>query len=291
MKTSVITFSRNDGYKEKERVAIHLNTLLDTFDEVNYVDWNSPNHSLLYDVMDLVPKTGRIKHFVIPPSIHQMYTDSIPNFPKCFGPISFNLALRRTDADWIVSTTTDNIPPTKEELHRIIKNSDENTFYTISRREIEYSDALKNINNLKEYREYLKQTTEPRYYPAKVTPNDEYSLINCCGDFQLAPRKVWLDIKGFEENMFYNCFIDTNVQKKAVLNGYKIKALFDIPVYHMSHKNILPQGGDAENIHEIAKHTPPPVYNDPWEWVEWFTKSQNDDNWGLADTEIEYEVF
>jgi hypothetical protein len=286
MKTSVITFSRNDGYKEKERVAIHLNTLLDTFDEVNYVDWNSPNHSLLYDVMDLIPKTGRIKHFVIPSSVHQLYADNIPDFPKCFGPISFNLALRRTDADWVVSTTTDNIPPTKEELQEIIKNSDENTFYTISRREIEYSDALKNIDNLKEYREYLKQTTEARYCPAKVTPNDEYSLINCCGDFQLAPRKIWWDVKGFEENMFYNCFIDTNVQKKAVLNGYKIKALFDIPIYHMSHDNILPQAHTTK-LHENTSKKPI-VYNDAWDWVEWFKESQNTDNWGLADTEIEF---
>ena len=289
MKTSVITFSRNDGYKEKERVAIHLNTLLDTFDEVNYVDWNSPNHSLLYDVMDLVPKTGRIKHFVIPSSIHQMYADNIPDFPKCFGPISFNLALRRTDADWVVSTTTDNIPPTKEELQEIIKNSDENTFYTISRREIEYSDALKNIDNLKEYREYLKQTTEARYYPAKVTPNDEYSLINCCGDFQLAPRKIWWDVKGFEENMFYNCFIDTNVQKKAVLNGYKIKALFDTPMYHMSHDNILPQAHTTK-LHENASKKPI-IYNDSWEWVEWFKESQNTDNWGFGDTDIEFEII
>jgi hypothetical protein len=37
MKTAVITFSRNDGYKEKERFAIHLTELLETFDEVNYV--------------------------------------------------------------------------------------------------------------------------------------------------------------------------------------------------------------------------------------------------------------
>jgi hypothetical protein len=287
MKTAVVTFSRNDGYKEKERVAIHLNTLLDTFDEVNYVDWNSPTHSLLYDVMDLIPKTGRIKHFVIPPSVHQIYDNSIPNFPNCFGPISFNLALRRTDADWVVATTTDNIPPNKEELHSII-NNDKDTFYTISRREIEYSEVLKNINNLQEYREYLKQITEPRYYPAKVTPNDEYSLINCCGDFQLASRKVWWDIKGFEENMFYNCFIDTNVQKKAVLNGYKIKALFDIPMYHMSHDNILPQVHTTK-LHKNASKKPI-IYNDSWDWVEYFTESQNSDNWGLADTEIEYEM-
>ena len=53
MKTSFILYSRNDGYKEKERFAIHLTTMLETFDEVIYVDWNSPTHSFLYDVLDM----------------------------------------------------------------------------------------------------------------------------------------------------------------------------------------------------------------------------------------------
>jgi hypothetical protein len=289
MKTSVITFSRNDGYKEKERFAIHLNTLLDTFDEVNYVDWNSEGKSFLYEVEDLVPKTGRIKHFVIPPSIHKIYSTYIPDIPKCFVPISFNLALRRTDADWVVATTTDNIPPSKEELHNIINNSDNNTFYTVSRREIEYSEALANINNLTHYRQYLKETTEPRYYYAKVTPNDDYSLINCCGDFQLAPRKIWWDVKGFEENMFHNCFVDTNVQKKAHLAKYKLEALFDIPLYHMSHDNILPQANTSK-LHKNASKTPP-KYNDSLEWVEFFKESQNTSDWGLGNTEIEFELI
>lgn len=289
MKTSVITFSRNDGYKEKERFAIHLLTLLDTFDEVNYVDWNSPNHSLLHEISDMIPKTGRIKHFVIPPFVHDMYKQQIPDFPNVFGPTSFNLALRRTDADWVVSTTTDNIPPSRDELLEIINNSDNNTFYTISRREIEYSEALQNINNLTEYRDYLKKTTQPRYYPAKVTPNDDYSLINCCGDFQLAPKKIWMDIKGYEENMFYNCFIDTNAQKKVVLAGYKIQALYEPPIYHMSHDNILPQA-HTKKLHENADKKPP-VYNSAWDWVEVFNHSQNDNSWGFGDIEIEFEVF
>jgi len=287
MKTSVITFSRNDGYKEKERFAIHLNTLLDTFDEVNYVDWNSEGRSFLYEVEDLVPKTGRIKHFIIPPSVHKMYSTFVPNLPVCFGPTSFNLALRRTDADWVVATTTDNIPPTKEELHEIINNSDNNTFYTVSRREIDYAEALRNIDNLTEYRQYLKETTEPRYYSAKVTPNDNYSLINCCGDFQLAPRKIWWDVKGFEENMFYNCFIDTNIQKKVALAGYKLEALFDLPMYHMSHENILPQA-HTDKLHKNADKNPP-KYNDAWEWVEFFKESQNDEDWGLGSSQIEFE--
>ena len=289
MKTAVITFSRNDGYKEKERFAIHLTTLLETFDEVNYVDWNSPTQSFLYEVLDMIPKTGRLKHFVIPPSVHQMYADSISDFPKCFVSVAFNLALRRTDADWVVATTTDNIPPTKEELHDIINSGDNNTFYTISRRDIEYTDVLANMNNLTEYRQYLKETTQPRYYNARVTPNDDYSLINCCGDFQLAPRKVWWDIKGLEENMFYNCFVDTNVQKKAVLAGCKLQAIFDTPMYHMSHDNILPQAHTTK-LHVNATKKPP-IYNDSYKWVEVFTTSENVSDWGLGDVDIEFEMI
>jgi hypothetical protein len=30
-------------------------------------------------------------------------------------------------------------------------------------------------------------------------------------------------------------------------------------------------------------------YNDPWEWVEFFEESKNDDDWGLNNVEIEFE--
>lgn len=290
MKTSVITFGRNDGYKEKERLAIHLKVLLDTFDEVNYVDWNSPHHSSLYDILDIIPKTGRLKHFIISPETHNILFNNIKGVPKVVGNLSINIALRRTDADWVAVTTIDNIPPLKEELLNLINKSNNNTFYTFSRRDINYEDILNNSNNLYEYRKYLGTITEPRFYPTKVTPNDNYSIINCCGDLQLAPKKIWWDVKGIEEQMIFNCFIDTNVQKKVVLNGYNLEAIYEIPMYHMSHKNHLPQGGNTKDLHSIAETTTP-IYNDAWEWVEWFKESQNTDNWGLADTEIEFEVF
>ena len=290
MKTSVITFGRNDGYKETKRFIIHLTTLLDTFDEVNYIDWNSPNRSLLYEIIDDLPKLNKLKHFVISPDTHNFLFKNIQGVPKVVGNLCINIALRRTDADWIAVTTIDNIPPLREELEEFIKNNKEDTFYTFSRRDINYDDVLKNNNNLTEYRKYLGTITEPRYYPARVTPNDDYSLINCCGDFQFAPRKIWHDIKGIEEAMVFNCFIDTNTQKKVVLNGYGLEVVYDIPMYHMSHVNHLPQGGSTENLHEIAEKDPP-VYNDAWNWVEWFKESQNDENWGFKNTEIEFEVI
>lgn len=297
-KTAAIVSSRNDGYKEKERFLIHLTTLLETFDEVIYVDWNSPSQSFIYEIIDELPKTNRLKHIVIPKEVHKLFADNIPDLPNCYDSLALNIALRRTDADWIVITTLDIIPPFKEDFTKFLQTCNKNTFYTLSRRETEYSEVIKNKSNLNEYREYLNKTSSPRYFPAKVTPNDNYSIINCCGDFQLASKNVFLKIRGYEENMCYKCFIDTNIQKKAVLYGYDLKVYYDLPLYHMSHKNILPQES-TKDLHETADKKAP-VYNDAWEWVETFDRytehshimfSRNADNWGLLDTEIEYEMI
>jgi hypothetical protein len=32
-------------------------------------------------------------------------------------------------------------------------------------------------------------------------------------------------------------------------------------------------------------------YNSAYDWVEWFNESQNTDNWGYSNIEIEFEVF
>lgn len=292
-KTASIIFGRNDGYKEKERGIINISTMLDTFDEVIYVDWNSEEKSFLYEIIDDIPKTGRLKHYVIPPEYAKIITYNDSEAMPCQGVFPFNIAIRRCEADWIICCAMDIIPPFKKELDDFLSTANENTFYTLSRRETDYNEIVNNFNssNLTEYRKYLGRTSEPRVFPAMVSPNDHYSLINCCGDFQLASRKVWHSIKGYEEQMIYSCFSDTNIQKKAVLNGFELKAIFDVPLYHMSHtKNTVPQGGDMSTLHEITNNKPP-KYNDVWDWVEWFKESQNDENWGLANTEIEFEIF
>ena len=297
-KTAAVVSSRNDGYKEKERFIIHLTSLLETFDEVVYVDWNSPEHSVIYDIIDDLPKTNRLKHIVIPKEIHSLIASEIPDLPNCYDSLALNVALRRTDAEWIVVTTSDIIPPFREDFEEFIKSCNKNTFYSLSRREVDYNEVLQNKENLTEYRKYLNNTSQPRYFPARLTPNDNYSIINCCGDFQLATKNIFLKLRGYEENMCYKCFIDSNIQKKAVLYGFELKVHYDLPLYHMSHKNILPQAS-TDKIHEVADKKPP-VYNDAWKWIEIFDKytehehimfSRNADTWGLADTEIEYEIL
>jgi FkbM family methyltransferase len=289
-KTAVVVFGRNDGYKEKERFAIHLTTMLETFDEVIYVDWNSPTHSFLYDVLDMIPKTGRLKHIVIPPEYALMMSNNDDKAQICNSVLSFNLGLRRTDAEWIVLATTDIIPPTKETLYNFISKANKHSFYTFSRRDIEYDDVITNKDNLDEYRKNLDQTTEARYFPAQVTPNDKYSIFNCCGDFQLTTKNIWYKMRGYEEPMLYACFVDTNAQKKAVLYGFDLVPIYDVPLYHMSHKGMGNDGSSPSKQY----------YNDAWQWVEYFDKreelghimySYNADTWGYSNVEIEFEIF
>ena len=282
MKTAVILYSRNDGYKEDDRVVTCINSMVETFDEVWYVDWNSPEDkgSLLWKLEDRITKQGKIRHIIIPPSIASQLTPSDASVVN--GLIPPNLVVRRTDADWIVNTTIDIIAPKKETFEAFLTKADKNTFYTLSRRDIEIEDVAKfGFDKWKEYRDILDQTTEERRFYAQVTPNDKYSIINCCGDFQLASKHVWDTIKGYEENMYYACFPDTNIQKKAVLNGFNLEAIYDVPLYHMSH---LGMGNDGSSPSKQK-------YNDPWKWVEYFTESENTENWGLNGVDIEYEII
>jgi hypothetical protein len=282
--TAVALGCRNDGWKEDERILVCLTSMVETFDEVWFCDWNSPSKEgpILWKLKDQLPKTGKIRHFIIPENVVKVLTSTCPDISPYAFILAQNLLIKRCKADWIVSTAMDIIAPKKESFNNFISNADRNTFYTLSRRDVEYSGLEQmGFNNWREFRDKMDIESKPRHSPAKVTPNDNYSLINCCGDFQLAHRDVWNKIKGFEEQMTYACFNDTNIQKKAVLNGYNLEAEFNVPLYHLSHKGM---GNDGSSPSKQK-------YNDAWEWVEFFTESQNDENWGLGNTEIEFEII
>lgn len=294
MKIGVAVVNRNDGYKDFERGLIHFKSMLDTFDEVNYIDWNSPKGSYLWEIENHLPKTGKIRHFIIPPSVVDQIIQT-PNAQQCNEGLSRNIGIRRSDCDWIVSTNLDIIPPKREDLEKLINNLDPNTFYTISRREAPKEIVYKHGHeNWEDLRDELYKTIPERHFPAMVSPNDEFSLINCCGDFQLAHKNVWEKIRGFEEEMLFACFVDTNIQKKAVLNGFGLEALYNPPLFHMEHgayytKEDGSRVSDLENKGAFKGDTK--AYNDVWKYVESFSKTTNSQDWGLGQIDIEYETI
>tara|TARA_Y100001963_G_C6775215_1_gene447018 strand:+ start:645 stop:1523 length:879 start_codon:yes stop_codon:yes gene_type:complete len=292
MKIGSVVVNRNDGYKDFERGIIHFKTFLESFDEVNYIDWNSPEGSFLWEIEDQLPKLGKIKHFIIPPEVCNKIILE-PTAQQCNEALSRNIGIVRSDCDWIVSTNIDIIPPTREELLKLIETLDKDTFYTISRREAPKDLIYKHKNNISELRKSLSHIPE-RHFPAKVTANDNYSLINCCGDFQLAHKDVWNKVKGFEEEMIYQCYVDTNIQKKAVLNNFNLKVLYNPSLYHMEHgayytKDDGTRVADLEN--KGAYKGDRKAYNDVYKWVELFQNSKNQNHWGLSNISIEHEII
>ena len=285
MKTAALFSGRNDGYKEDKRTIVVIKSMLKTFDEVWFLDWNSPEgkNPVLWDIEDRLPKTKRLKHIVIPPSIAFQLTNNDTKIKDSLvSALCINIMLRRCDADWIISTNGDIIPPSKENLNSFLSKANKETFYTFSRREAQIEELEKlGFDKWEEFRNNLDKTSKPRYFPAKVTPNDNYSIFNCCGDFQLASKEVWDGVKGFEEEMCYACFIDTNIQKKSILNGYKLEPVFDVPLYHLSHKGMGNDGASPSKQY----------YNDAYKWVENFTTSENPDTWGFSEIDIEIETI
>jgi len=289
MKISAVIVSRNDNYGGNllERSTYCLNSAINTYDEVLYIDWNSPTHSLLYDIKDNLQFKGNLKHIVISPEIASIITNNDPYAQVCCETLGRNLGLRRAKGDWIVSTNIDVIQPRRDHLEESIKLLDPNTFYTVSRRPVELEDIKKfhegecKYNDWESLRNYLIENSEERHYEEKVNSGDDYSIINCCGDFQLATNKVWNEIRGFEEDLIYVLYSDTNVQKKSVMHGFGLKAIYNPALFHINHGR-----GGGGFLDGINKKT-----NDPYRSITAQEKTLNSDTWGFSETDIEYEIF
>ena len=289
MKISAVIVSRNDNYGGhlNERATYCFNSAIETYDEVIYVDWNSPTHSLLYDIKDNIKFKGNFKHIVITPEIASYLTNHDPYAQKCCEVLARNIGLRRATGDWIISTNIDIIHPKREELEKQLSQVDQNTFYTISRRHTDW-DMIKEFHNgeipfndWKSLRNYLCSTTEERHFEEKTLEGDDYSLINCCGDFQIAPKHIWEEIRGMEEELIYSLYADTNIQKKAVMHGFGLKALYEPALFHIEHGK-----GGGGFLDGINKKT-----NDPYRAIVYQDKTENSESWGFGDTEIEFEIF
>jgi hypothetical protein len=161
---------------------------------------------------------------------------------------------------------------------------------TLSRREITWDEIKKfhggelKYQDWSKLRDYISSNSEKREVYEKIVSGDDYSLINCCGDFQFAPKHIWDNIKGFEEELIYALFSDTNVQKKAVMHGYELKAIFEPPMFHINHGSKgWGGGGIADGVNKKT--------NDQYRAVIYQDKTENPDSWGFSDTEIEFEIF
>ena len=74
------------------------------------------------------------------------------------------------------------------------------------------------------------------------------------------------------------------IQKKAVMHGYGLKAIFEPPMFHINHGSKgWGGGGFADRVNKKS--------NDIHRAVTFQDTTQNLDTWGFSDIEIEFETL
>ncbi|MEM1296763.1 MAG: hypothetical protein AAGH89_15465 [Verrucomicrobiota bacterium] len=282
--------SRNDNYGGNllERSTYCLQSAISTFDEVFYVDWNSPTNSLLEDVKAHLSFRGNLKHIVVSPAMAESFLEGDQEAQRCCEVLGRNIGIRRATGDWIVSTNIDIIMPERKVLVNRFQKLDEGTFYTVARRDVTLEEiAAFHGNDELNYSDFgplqdhlVGRNIGPRA-PIPEEIGDKHSLIDCCGDFQMAHRNVWNTIRGFEERFTGALYTDTNVQKKAWQYGHAPEAIFDLPVFHIDH------GKGSGGLHESGSVR----RNDIKQAIYSKAVTTNGDDWGFSEEDLEIEIL
>jgi hypothetical protein len=276
MKKTVVLTSRNDDYGGNlhKRTTMALTSLIEHHDEVIFVDWKTVNgEGVISNIKHNLPRTGKLKYVQVPKEFLKEKYSHISNY-TIIESIGRNIGIRRATNDYIIST---NIDIVTTPLDDSILN--ENTFYTVPRRDVDESFHL----SFSDYQSLYNSLWENRdgYSPKErfETDDDKWSLINCCGDYQIGHRDIWYKMKGFEESILFGCGIDTNVMKKA--SYYSQIEVLDHYVFHLNH------GKSA--IRDEDEQLPP--MSDQNSIIKNFTDTTNPDNWGMSDYDLPTEII
>lgn len=275
MTIGAVVISRNDGYggATHEKLVYSLTSMIHSLDEVIYVDWNSPSESLIEVIRDELPRTGKLRCITVTPQMHVDFTND-PEAQKCVEVLARNIGLRRLNTDWRISANGDVMCLGRETIEPHLTNP--RAFYCVARRNCSFPSITAVGEPASEWLfEYLQRYIAEFPQAAAgspLGPSDEWSLITCPGDFQIAHKDVWHGIRGFEESLVRRGYADSNVQGKAKLAGFDLTLMRDIPVFHFNHYADTGSCGGAFG-----------AWNDRHAAIEGFTGTANGENWGLAD--------
>jgi hypothetical protein len=279
-KISVVVTGRNDDYSGdlEKRMIPSLNSFIEEYEEIIYVDFNSENGSFIESIKNKISHKSKLRSITVTPKDIDNISINYKN--KFIEVLARNIGIRRATGDFILSTNPDIIC-----TYPNINNLDDKTMYVSARRDVPielYSEFNGNIKSflLNKINFFQKK---PRVVDNDGNPiwdpNDRWSVVVCCGDYQLAHKDIWHSIKGFEESAIGRCYADSNLMKKAALNGYSLKEL-DIPVFHLNH-----------NTPKYIKNDKETPKNCQVTYVQNFENTSNDNNWGFSNLIFKEEII
>jgi hypothetical protein len=247
MKTyGAVLIGRDDDYGGRlaERAAYALNSCIESYDQVIYVDYNShDNRTLIDSIGDNLIKKGKLRVIVVTPEQHLEFTKGFYRPQACCEVLARNIGLRRLVTDFMASTNIDEVNPPREQLYLM---DDEFTMYTIARHGTppDYIPSMGNPKDIVRIREQLQEKKFPQSWPYKTHDEDIYSVIAWPGDLQFAHANVWYGVYGFAEWQKGIGVHDSYIQRKVMEWGGKVESRFDINIYHIDHGKT---GGYAED--------------------------------------------
>jgi len=276
MKKSVILTSRDDNYGGNlhQRTTMGITSLIENHDEVIFVDWKTKNgEGVISNIKNKLPHTKKLKCIQVSSEFLSEKYPQILNY-TIIESIGRNIAIRRAEYDYIVSTNIDIVSTPLN--NSILK---ENMFYTVPRRDVDENFHL----GFQSYEELYKTIWNNRdsYRPKDgiYSEEDKWSLINCCGDYQIGHKNVWNQMKGFEESILFGCGIDTNVMKKA--SWYSTIEVLDHYIFHLNHG----KNGDRDENESV------PPMSDQNSIIRDFIETKNSDNWGMFNEDLPIELI
>ena len=251
-----------------------LLSLIENHDEVIFVDWKTKNgEGVISNIKHNLPQTGKLKYIQVPKEFLKEKYPEIADY-SMIESIGRNIGLRRSSHDYIISTNIDIVTTPLDDS--ILK---EDVFYTVPRRDVEESFHLSFDDYQKLYYHLILNKDSFRAKERLESETDKWSLINCCGDYQIGHKNIWNQMKGFEESILFGCGIDTNVMKKASL--YSNIQVLDHYIFHLNHG----KSGDRDEDESV------PPMSDQNSIIRDFTNTSNPDNWGMFNEELPTEII
>lgn len=275
MSKCAVVVGRNDNYGGSlaHRAEMCLLSLSKVFDHVVYVDWKMIDVPLT-DVIS--SKFDNVTTITITEDIIEKNWPQYINYPMV-ETVARNIGIRHAIdnnlGDWICSTNIDVVMSefSTEQL-------DKDTLYTSRRYNIPRDFHIDLSEQDKQNAVSIFKAHKNQFNRAQMSvvdgrgvwdAGDHWSLVVCCGDFQLAHKDLWSEIRGFEQAMGGRCYADSNLMKRPILIG-KHTAIFDeVLVFHLDHTN--------ESFRKPGEHLP---LNDQKKYVADWCISSNTISWG-----------
>jgi hypothetical protein len=285
MRTTAVVSGRNDNYGGHflESAVYSLNSMLRSFDEVIYVDWNTEDgkKTVTAELESKLVNLDRLRTIQVTPEQVKTIMGDGPAQPMC-EVMARNIGIRRATGDIVVSTNLDVIVPSREQLELAFKDLKSGMMVTIAKHDVELADLQRvfkdNVSDVQSrmplvfglwpiekrlMSPYLTMTKDLMSKHQVQSHHQLASLICACGDFQAATRDTWHDIRGFEESQRKRLFGDTQVQYKVIQGGGIVFATNFPPLYHIEHAR------DNSQVVRNSEHLEP--------------VTTNDSNWGLRE--------